>query len=454
MLFISHANPEDNEFAKWLALRLGAEGFPVWCDLTQLLGGETFWTDVEEAIRERTAKFLFVLSRASNHKPGAIQELGLAKNVQRAHDLRDFVLPLGIDDLSPTEFNIQLGQLNVIPFQAGWHIGLDRLVDKLERDRVARRSNFDHAAVASWWRERMNTDRGVLDEPESLVTNLYPVRPLTLHFHRLALKLENAPIEPATIPYPAERFREYLVSFATAADLEPHLGTGVAIAESQGQSVGPGTSERHPWSFGDERATLTKLLNRAWQAMLQARELPTRVFATGAPALYFKAGMVEDDWLRFREPDGSPGSRQVVGIKKTGESIRYWHFGLGARPTTVPTLGYVMRPHVLFSDDGETIWESAPRLAKARRSQCKQWWNDRWRDLIYGTVQFLARGADAIHLPVGSEVSLEVLTNPLEVACPVTYDEQVLEESSVTEAVDDLDANDLEDDDEEETPTL
>ena len=34
MVFLSHANPEDNEFTLWLALRLAAEGFPVWCDLT------------------------------------------------------------------------------------------------------------------------------------------------------------------------------------------------------------------------------------------------------------------------------------------------------------------------------------------------------------------------------------------------------------------------------------
>ena len=47
MVFVSHANPEDNEFARWLALRLAGEGFPVWCDLTELLGGEDFWKDAE-----------------------------------------------------------------------------------------------------------------------------------------------------------------------------------------------------------------------------------------------------------------------------------------------------------------------------------------------------------------------------------------------------------------------
>ncbi len=63
MIFVSHANPEDNEFARWLSLRLANEGYPVWCDLTKLLGGETFWDDIQKAIKERTIKFLFILSR-------------------------------------------------------------------------------------------------------------------------------------------------------------------------------------------------------------------------------------------------------------------------------------------------------------------------------------------------------------------------------------------------------
>ena len=54
MLFISHANPEDNEFARWITLQLAREGYPVWCDLTKLLGGEAFWDDIQDAIKNRT----------------------------------------------------------------------------------------------------------------------------------------------------------------------------------------------------------------------------------------------------------------------------------------------------------------------------------------------------------------------------------------------------------------
>jgi hypothetical protein len=56
MLFLSHANPEDNLLTRWLSLRLARESYPVWCDLTKLLGGEDFWRDVEVALRDRTAR--------------------------------------------------------------------------------------------------------------------------------------------------------------------------------------------------------------------------------------------------------------------------------------------------------------------------------------------------------------------------------------------------------------
>src|ERR1700733_3604354 len=83
MLFISHANPEDNDFTRWLALQLAKDGYGVWCDLTKLLGGENFWKDAEGAIRSRTIKFIYILSRTSNEKEGPRNELQIAKNVFR-----------------------------------------------------------------------------------------------------------------------------------------------------------------------------------------------------------------------------------------------------------------------------------------------------------------------------------------------------------------------------------
>ncbi|HEV7683065.1 MAG TPA: toll/interleukin-1 receptor domain-containing protein [Pyrinomonadaceae bacterium] len=99
-IFISHANPEDNEFSRWLTLKLVTEGYPVWCDLVKLQGGEDFWRDIETAIRERTVKFLYVLSKVSNVKEGPLQELAVAKAVASKGKLRDFIVPIHVDSLA------------------------------------------------------------------------------------------------------------------------------------------------------------------------------------------------------------------------------------------------------------------------------------------------------------------------------------------------------------------
>jgi len=68
-LLLSHANPEDNEFTLWLALQLANEGYRVWCDLTKLLAARCSG-HIEEVIRARAAKVLYVLSQISNAKDG------------------------------------------------------------------------------------------------------------------------------------------------------------------------------------------------------------------------------------------------------------------------------------------------------------------------------------------------------------------------------------------------
>ena len=135
-LLLSHANPEDNEFTRWLALQLANEGYRVWCDLTKLLGGEVFWDDIEGVIRERAAKVVYVLSRTSNSKDGPLRELHLAQSLAKREKLADFVIPVHIDDLPYSEVTIEMTRVNAIPFEKSWARGLGVLLQKLEEDQV------------------------------------------------------------------------------------------------------------------------------------------------------------------------------------------------------------------------------------------------------------------------------------------------------------------------------
>ena len=52
-ILITHANPEDNRFARWLAGRLTTAGYKVWVDVRALRGGDDFWDKIEHVLRKR-----------------------------------------------------------------------------------------------------------------------------------------------------------------------------------------------------------------------------------------------------------------------------------------------------------------------------------------------------------------------------------------------------------------
>src|SRR4029077_7936001 len=114
VVMVSHANPEDNEFALWLSLQLAKDGYKVWCDLIDLIGGEQFWSDIEYVIRNRAVKFVYVLSRTSNESNrGFRKELHLADSEAKKINKKfpHFIIPVAIDDLPSNEYNIYVQQL-------------------------------------------------------------------------------------------------------------------------------------------------------------------------------------------------------------------------------------------------------------------------------------------------------------------------------------------------------
>ena len=428
MLFISHANPEDNEFSLCLALRLASEGYPVWCDLTRLLGGERFWSDIEVAIREGCAKFLFVLSRSSNQKVGPLDELQLAFSTARKESLQDFVIPLWIDDLPASEFNVRLGAINAVRFQEGWATGLAQLQKKLDESGVAADPRFGPAAVGRWWLENVSAARGLKQQPEMLTSNFYGLLDAVLHVYRPLPGEAIPPIDPSV---PAEVTRGLVGTFSSPEEFlaaHPALELHEAITLESDSASSP--TPPSGWGYGDLRRAITGLMNQHWRFFLQGKGAHQHTFSQGQPAVYNTLGGLGLARVHFKSPVDPTvlRSRQLVGYKTMagrsgGEpSRRYWHFALEARPETSLAYGFVMKPHVLFSDDGHTIWSEEDRLHRARRAQCKGWWNDKWRDLIHAAVTVLRGDSSILDLSAGS-ATLHVEGKPTGVLAPVSYDE-------------------------------
>lgn len=455
-LLLSHANPEDNELTLWLALQLANQGYRVWCDLTKLLGGEVFWDNIEDVIKTRAAKVLYVLSRTSNAKDGPLKELHFAQGVAKKEKLKDFVIPLHIDDLAHSEITIEITRLNTVPFAKSWGTGLAKLLDKLEEDKVPKDPKFNRTAVNDWWRTQFSARQGLRKEPEEYLSNWFPVElPTHIYFHSLSRKSIGVLEVPATLPYPAVQDGTFLITFAEAADFEGKLGAEMYIAEAS-KPLEVGCLLAEPKSiFGKH---LFHLLRMAWEQMLQERKLPIYVLANNAKCFYFPKDRVPNDKVFFTGVDGERTYRAMVGYATrtnptTGVSVkRYWHYAVQARPLVHPTFAYIFKSHVLFTNDGATIWESKKKLASARRSQCKSWWNDEWRDRMLAAATYLCDGASEITLALGSKQNLTMPPTPLPFCSPVSYtDPQLLRFSEDDETADDYggdsrDENPFEDD--------
>ena len=159
VVFISHATPQDNDFVKWLGARLIGLGYNVWADVFELKGGTPFWRSIEEAIRGRATKVIYVASAASisPSRTGVRNELAAAEGMGKKLGDPAFIIPVRIDDTDYNDFPIQVTQLNALDFSTGWGGMLVSLVETLEKANVP----TDPAKIderMAYWKERTGRD--------------------------------------------------------------------------------------------------------------------------------------------------------------------------------------------------------------------------------------------------------------------------------------------------------
>lgn len=127
IIFISHATPEDNKFAIWLASRLENAGYNVWIDKNELIGGEEFWDEIQNILTNKAVKCLSIISNSSVNKKGVKDEISFALDVERKNNLSEFILPIKIEENVTVPIN--LGRKNYIDdFKTDWGTGLERVL--------------------------------------------------------------------------------------------------------------------------------------------------------------------------------------------------------------------------------------------------------------------------------------------------------------------------------------
>lgn len=463
LVFISHANQEDNEFAAWLGTRLIAAGYSVWSDLLRLVGGEPFWRDIGDAIKDHAAVVILVLSRAACRKPGVLDEVALAVATGRKLANTKFVIPVRLDDLPFDEFPEQVVRLNAINFNGNWADGLHALLKALNEHGIPKNDVTTQQGIDEFRAFRVRQGAAVVSTPEIIEGSW--------------LRIKSLPGSATLCRYGADPkiVAAALRKFGTPVVPWDRLGFGFARATEIEESETPDIEVEHAYDLdlqkflagepsggpslrrADARRMMVNLMRQAWERFAEAKGLKRYEFANSV-GWYVPRGLIDKDTVVFDDRTGKRRRKRLAGrsIKRNV----YWSFAVTVHPVVGRQWHLELKPQVVFTEDGVTPIDSKAKMARLRKSFCKNWWNDQWRTLLRAFLHFLAEGQSEIRMSLGGsaeavfEAELMAFEAQFTIADEgiVTPEEDIAEGETAADQLDDgLDTIDFDDFDVVET---
>jgi hypothetical protein len=431
MIFISHANPEDNEFARWLAVRLAAAGFEVWSDVTKLIGGEKFWADIEKAIKEHCQKFLLCVTKSSK-KSGVMRELDWALETEAVKHA-SMVVPLKLDDTPFSSFPKDLGNsVTGIRFDVGWAARLIKVLEMLKRDGIQPRNVNGYSIVSEWWRQTFPVQEGVRDGKDVCIANLFPtVTAATTIWHHPARRPVRRGFKADRLKVIAEPFGNGFISFCSPSEMRAAAARFSINAEASGSITWLKFVAEGYAKIGLDRASAHRiayaLLRRGFERHAIKRGCRHYNLSQKRVCYWLSKDFLPSNEASFTGIDRRIHTRGLAGFKtmsvnKEGiKTKRYWHFAVQGLPTFEPNEGIIFKTHIVFTQDGEQLFDSDSYQHRARRNQGKSWWNDEWRDRLLAMVSFLADGKDELCINLAEGVTFNFSTVPVRFVSDRTY---------------------------------
>ena len=387
-LFISYAT-EDRALADWLALKLTSEGYKVWYDRIKLLGGESYPKDITSAISSQTFRFLFLLSRSSIKKDNPLKELTLATNISRESKI-DFVIPLKVDDLKPSELNFLASDIVYIPFNRGWYDGLALLKEKLEKINAPKNIEAGRNSLYDW----ISKEQAPVKSKERIWSNLIEIinvpKYLKCYEEQVFFKSNINPDKWAFYKWNGK-----ILSFGSPPNPQENLRELTQIDYLN--------------TSGEEKVEY----ERIWKSLI-LKQIKIFCLNKGMELggfkhnmLHFPMGLFPDNKLKYTNNNNRRTYVQVAGerrFKKFSEGHYFqdnsiYHLTLNFR--VLP--GDEDRPVVaiklgLYMTDIYNV-PLSPKTANARRKAiCKNWWNREWLSRLIAVTKWLSNESDQLVL--------------------------------------------------------
>ena len=175
-VFVTHAAPDDNEFALWLSSKLAMAGYGVWVDRRRLRGGADAWDEIDSVLRNQAIKQI-VLFTSHTAKPGVKKELAIGDVMRKKLSDPGFIIPIRADDIAYADAPPEFLRAHIIDGYPNWHDCLKELFETLEEAHVPKSPSPDAESLSRIVEAREDGRRFVVQRPDTALTNWFQIQP-------------------------------------------------------------------------------------------------------------------------------------------------------------------------------------------------------------------------------------------------------------------------------------
>lgn len=413
-IFISHKSPNDNYFGAWLASKLKLLGYDVWIEIDELKSGDAFWPEIEAVIRNRSVKFLAIVSKSylqniNDPISGIFKELSTADRVK---DVKKLKVPIKIDDVNEDDFPAQLMGLNSIDFFNNWQNGLDKLLESFEKEKIPKQEQQNNPLT--FWLDAFKAKDSHTNDAEKIYTNWFPFQlPETIYIHKPSIQSK---LDLADIIYPYIEYSDRHICFFPKTDypeaIKVSSSSELKIEEILDQGLVPIDDFL---ALNEPRKKIIELVNKAFGDFL---------FQSGLKKYGQSKGLVF--YYPNREEHRKRISLKVVGktnVAVTGKTKENrWSFAISLFAILHPAPSIRVNSHIVFESQESEVLDTDEQF-KLRRKFGFDWYNRDWLDTLLGMMLKISGNAEdlKIRVPISQKESLEVEAIPLSVETDFGY---------------------------------
>jgi hypothetical protein len=416
-LFISYAS-EDYELAEWLTLKLTNEGYKVWCDRFQLLGGESYPKDIDDAIKNKTFRMIALLSHNSINKTNPIKERTLALNIGREKCI-DFVIPLNVDGLSCTELDWMTNDIVYVPFNESWAEGLSKLLKKLNSIDAPRNLRNGKKIVA----EIFSNSKLLNDAEEIILTNYFPIEKIPEKIKLFSFKTRTTHSVIKELSYKWDCYMRDTKTVFSFHEPPENIKKDYLI-EKINEITWTNKSDIDGISVEN---IVKSLLLKSMYMMCSSKGL-----LRNNSNFYFPDGLLEKNKIFFIGYKQNKTRVTVSSIRKKSGGSDFAYYLSPVFNVRKDDFGkFVLYVNVfLHITDRNGMYFSKRTANSCRKLVRKNWWNDDLINRVLAITSFLSNGEEKIIIGNSDDEQIILPSRPIEFKSPISINEEILKNES------------------------